>query len=431
MGHHHDEQRHQHRPDPGGPGMTSDTTTAQRTIHNPVLPGFHPDPSILRVGRRLLHRHLHFRVVPGGPPAPLDRPGHLAADRRRADRATAARPDRGGRLVRDLGPQPDLRRRRVPPCLHRRGDLPVRLLGSAELPGDRARPGRAVVRSGGAARAGVRRVAVPRRRRYELDALDGRRLAAGAGPVRRHLDPAVRPGGPPADRSRAPDLPGHPGRPHRRAQPLPPGRLVLPGHRRGRHELDPPGHRRAIPRPPRPVRGGSGRHPAQLDRPPRPGAAEGGPRQPGRDPGGRVVPGPSGRPPVHAARPLRPRPRDRPATRRLAGRRMAPGAGRDPGRGCARPRFRRGRARAPTAQAKPSTTSTATNLGPDWSTLRRPATPDWVDRTRGVPPADPRRPVADGPAAAEPGRPPGHRDPMRARDDRRVRAPQLSANWPA
>jgi xylan 1,4-beta-xylosidase len=30
--------------------MTSDTTTAQRTIHNPVLPGFHPDPSILRVG---------------------------------------------------------------------------------------------------------------------------------------------------------------------------------------------------------------------------------------------------------------------------------------------------------------------------------------------------------------------------------------------
>jgi xylan 1,4-beta-xylosidase len=31
-------------------GMTSDTTTEQRTIHNPVLPGFHPDPSMLRVG---------------------------------------------------------------------------------------------------------------------------------------------------------------------------------------------------------------------------------------------------------------------------------------------------------------------------------------------------------------------------------------------
>jgi xylan 1,4-beta-xylosidase len=34
--------------------MTSETTThpktGQRTIHNPVLPGFHPDPSILRVG---------------------------------------------------------------------------------------------------------------------------------------------------------------------------------------------------------------------------------------------------------------------------------------------------------------------------------------------------------------------------------------------
>ena len=30
--------------------MTSDTTTEQRTIHNPVLPGFHPDPSMLRVG---------------------------------------------------------------------------------------------------------------------------------------------------------------------------------------------------------------------------------------------------------------------------------------------------------------------------------------------------------------------------------------------
>jgi xylan 1,4-beta-xylosidase len=31
-------------------GMTSETATEQRTIHNPVLPGFHPDPSILRVG---------------------------------------------------------------------------------------------------------------------------------------------------------------------------------------------------------------------------------------------------------------------------------------------------------------------------------------------------------------------------------------------
>src|ERR1700753_2711686 len=30
--------------------MTSETTTRQLTIHNPVLPGFHPDPSILRVG---------------------------------------------------------------------------------------------------------------------------------------------------------------------------------------------------------------------------------------------------------------------------------------------------------------------------------------------------------------------------------------------
>lgn len=30
--------------------MTSDTTTERLTIHNPVLPGFHPDPSMLRVG---------------------------------------------------------------------------------------------------------------------------------------------------------------------------------------------------------------------------------------------------------------------------------------------------------------------------------------------------------------------------------------------
>ncbi len=36
---------------------------SETMIRNPVLPGFHPDPSILRVGRRLLHRDLHVRVV--------------------------------------------------------------------------------------------------------------------------------------------------------------------------------------------------------------------------------------------------------------------------------------------------------------------------------------------------------------------------------
>ena len=34
-------------------------------ITNPILPGFNPDPSIVRVGTELLHRHLDLRVVSG------------------------------------------------------------------------------------------------------------------------------------------------------------------------------------------------------------------------------------------------------------------------------------------------------------------------------------------------------------------------------
>ncbi len=59
-------------------------------IVNPILPGFNPDPSICRVGRGLLHRHLDIRVVSGRADPPFARPGELEAGLPPAYRAQAS-----------------------------------------------------------------------------------------------------------------------------------------------------------------------------------------------------------------------------------------------------------------------------------------------------------------------------------------------------
>ena len=70
---------------------------AQTMIRNPILPGFNPDPSICRVGERLLHRDLDLRVVSRRPDPPLARPGELEAGH------APARPRKPARHARQPG----------------------------------------------------------------------------------------------------------------------------------------------------------------------------------------------------------------------------------------------------------------------------------------------------------------------------------------
>ncbi|MFD0597613.1 hypothetical protein ACFQZ4_39400 [Catellatospora coxensis] len=88
-----------------------------------------------------------------------------------------------------------------------------------------------------------------------------------------------------------------------------------------------------------------------------------------------MVPGAPGRAAVHAAGQLRARPRDRHPESRLDPRRLAQRPRRHPRRRDHRP----GLPEHPWS-AEPATDHfDAPELGTAWSTLRRPATPDWVD----------------------------------------------------
>ena len=176
----------------------------------PGAAGLPPGPVDPAGRRRLLHRDVDVRVVSracacttpptwctGGRSAACSPSGGCSTSPAPTTRAASGHP---------ICP---MWTARGPPALHRRGQLRQRLLGSAELPDHRVRPRRAVVRPGGAARPRLRLVAVPRRRRHHLDALDDRRLAARPQPVRRHPDPALRPGVPAPGRPGAHDLRGH------------------------------------------------------------------------------------------------------------------------------------------------------------------------------------------------------------------------------
>ena len=117
-------------------------------IRNPILRGFNPDPSIVRVGERLLHRDVDLRVVPGRADPSLARPRALAAGDAAAEARQSARHARRPRFVRRLGAVSDASRRAVPSGLHRREALRPILGGRRagriaarfpQLPGDQRR----------------------------------------------------------------------------------------------------------------------------------------------------------------------------------------------------------------------------------------------------------------------------------------------------
>ncbi len=67
------------------------------TYRNPVIPGFHPDPSVCRVGNDFFLVASSFTYFPGVPDLPLDEPRGLDPDRQRP------RPPVPTRLQRDAG----------------------------------------------------------------------------------------------------------------------------------------------------------------------------------------------------------------------------------------------------------------------------------------------------------------------------------------
>ena len=69
------------------------------TYRNPVIPGFHPDPSVCRVGERVLPGDLVLRLLPRRPHLPVVESGGLDADRQRPRPPVAARLDGDPGLV--------------------------------------------------------------------------------------------------------------------------------------------------------------------------------------------------------------------------------------------------------------------------------------------------------------------------------------------
>ena len=152
-----------------------------------------------------------------------------------------------------------------------------------------------------------------------------------------------------------------------------------------------------------------------------------------RTPDGRVVPGAPGRPGRTRRSALRARPGDRDPGGALDGRRLAADrrAAYRPTR-CPAPDLPPHRRLATAAHGRRATTSTSRRSGPDWSTLRRPATPDWVDLDRApVAPAHLRRTVAGRSAAAQPGRPAGRPPAVQLETVHGVPARPTTASSPA
>ena len=114
------------------------------TYRNPVIPGFHPDPSVCRVGDEYFLVTSSFILLPRRPCLPVLEPGGVDADRQRARTPIAPRPRVDLELVvaRHLRPDHPLPRRHV---LHDHDQR--RLRGRADVSRHERRPGRTVVGS--------------------------------------------------------------------------------------------------------------------------------------------------------------------------------------------------------------------------------------------------------------------------------------------
>ena len=146
-------------------------------IRNPILPGFNPDPSIVRVGDDYYIATSTFEWFPG---VQIHHSRDLVhwrlADAPAHARQPAEHAGRSG-FLRRLGAVPDARRRPVLADLHRREALRPHDGGGRErrvvarlpqLPGDQPAHRRRVVRSGLSQQQRLRSLAVPRRRRPEI-----------------------------------------------------------------------------------------------------------------------------------------------------------------------------------------------------------------------------------------------------------------------
>ena len=127
----------------GRPSPRDDAARSPRTATR-SSPGFHPDPSVCRVGERVLPGHLVVHLLAGCPGLPVRRPRWLDPDRQRARPPFAPRP---------LGDHPALvpRRLRPDPAAPRRAllaDHDVFTDGARQPPRHRRRPGRSVVGAG-------------------------------------------------------------------------------------------------------------------------------------------------------------------------------------------------------------------------------------------------------------------------------------------
>ena len=258
-------------------------------IRNPILPGFNPDPSIVRVGEDYYVATSTFEWYPGVQIHHSRDLVHWRLLTRPLARASQLNmlgdPDSCGVWA----PVPDACRRPLPSRVHRRqalrphdgrrcvGRLAPRL---PQLPGDQPADRRRVERSGASEQQRLRPLAVPRRRRAEVRGEHALGSPAREESLCRHRLAGVLTRGASSPGRAPPDLRGDAHRVHRGATPLQARRLLLPADRRGRHRLGARGDHgpvaradgavRAAPRHLHPDRASPARRRAAARRPRRP-----------------------------------------------------------------------------------------------------------------------------------------------------------------
>ena len=164
-------------------------------IHNPILPGFNPDPSIVRVGDDYYIATSTFEWFPG---VQIHHSRDLVHWRLLTRPLTSRQPAQHAgrsRFVRHLGAVPELRRRAVLADLHGRETLRPHdrrrrqrrfAARFSQLPGHQPAHGRRMVRSRLSQQQRLRSFAVSRRRWQKISGQHALGSSAGKQPFRRH-----------------------------------------------------------------------------------------------------------------------------------------------------------------------------------------------------------------------------------------------------